>query len=183
MNSAGLMSKNAARRKTSKLVREIGSSLEQQAPERQFRHTSDQSSKSCRSLIVGYSLNCSRLRTGSSFALIGTWVSVGPSYQHLTSGVCWENCLSRRELCVLCVSALKYCEKMNHRRDAEDAEAAQSSCFSNTDTLFNNLLVDCDALFASAWLHHQKHRNQVQTRADQQSLIEAREYRNHQRRD
>ena len=52
----------------------------------------------------------------------------GRRYRALRQGVCRDNCFSQRELCVLCVSAVKFLRKVNHRRAAEFAEGTQS-CF------------------------------------------------------
>src|SRR5205807_4225961 len=55
-----------------------------------------------------------------------------PSHSHLALGVCRKNGFSRRNLSDLCVSALNSHAKTAHRRDAENAENAQSSFFRQT---------------------------------------------------
>src|SRR5437588_10223924 len=60
------------------------------------------------------------------------WLIARCLHSHLASGVCRKNGFSRRNLSDLCVSALNSHAKTAHRRDAENAENAQSSFFRQT---------------------------------------------------
>src|SRR5438132_9598370 len=70
------------------------------------------------------------------------WLIARCLHSHLASGVCRKNGFSRRNLSDLCVSALNSHAKTAHRRDAENAENAQSSFFLQTPSRAKGFLGD-----------------------------------------
>ena len=65
------------------------------------------------------------IKRGVALVLFLSLLRSSPTRIALRQGVCRDNCSSQRELCV---SAVKFLRKINHRRAAEFAEGTQS-CF------------------------------------------------------